>query len=133
MSSRKKKPVDAMKNGNRIQVLPDVSDPRFVWLKLDRAILAGLLIVLSAIVLVMVWTSLHNARTDDTLTREVIQLRRDINSSQRIINNANAVSEASVDFWRCAFLIQPDVEKTPDVIETCIDQARFPQHVKENR
>lgn len=109
----------------RVELIPE-DDHQLILLRIDRVILIGLLLVLCIMTSVHTFGIVQNIKNDDQLVRDNTELRRELDQAQRVINNANNISAASVDFWRCAFLIEPDVKKTPPVIETCINQAKFP-------
>lgn len=99
--------------------------------RIDRYLLVFLLITLGLMTAMHTFAITQTLRVDAALVEEAVRLRREMDDTQRVINNARDISEASVDFWRCAFLIEPDVEKTPPVVEECIDAAKFPANVKE--
>lgn len=109
----------------RIEVLPD-SDKNFIHLRIHRVILVSLLIVLGVLTFVIVLTSVTNIKSDDKAARRLTELQKDLDNAQRIIDNANDISRGSIEFQRCAFLIEPDVQKTEEVLDTCIKRANLP-------
>jgi hypothetical protein len=110
----------------RVEVIQE-TDSRFILLRIDRYLLMLVIVVLAFIAAVHTFGIVTSIKSDDELVRETEQLRKEVDNAQRIINSANEINEASVEFWRCAFLIEPDVKKTPQVIDTCIEQADFPE------
>lgn len=106
---------DAVK---RIEVIPD-PDRNFIHLRIHRVILVALLAVFSVMTFTMVFTSVTGIKSDDSL-------RKELDNAQRVIDNANDISRGSIEFQRCAFLIEPDVQKTEEVLDTCIKRANLP-------
>lgn len=109
----------------RIEVIPD-PDRNFVTLRIHRIILVAILAIFSVMTFTMIFTSVTGIKSDDQAARELVELRRDLDSTKEIIDNANDISRGSIEFQRCAFLIKPDVQKTPAVLDTCIKRANLP-------
>jgi hypothetical protein len=110
---------------NRLQLLPE-NDPNFIHLLIHRVILISLLLVLGFLTFVMVFTSVVGIKSDDESAGELREMRKELDEAQRIIDNANDISRGSIEFQRCAFLIEPDVQKTEKVLDTCIKRANLP-------
>lgn len=110
---------------NRIEIIPE-TDSRFILLRIDRVLLGGFLLVLVFIASVHTFGIVQSIKSDDRLVQEQTELRKDVDTARQVIDNANETSKSSVEFLRCAFLIEPDVDKSPQVIDGCIEQAEFP-------
>lgn len=114
-----------MSDVKRIEIV-GADDPRFILLRIDRVLLILLVSVLAFMAAVHTFGIVQSIKDDDLIVRETRELRRELDTARKVIENANETSEASVEFWRCAFLIEPDVEKTEEVMDRCIEQAQFP-------
>lgn len=95
------------------------NDSRFVHLRLHQNLLVLVLLMFMITGGTLSYGVVRQAQ-------ELTKLRADVRTAQRIIDNANNTSRANTEFMRCAFLIEPDVQKTPKVLDVCIKQANFP-------
>lgn len=114
-------------SSKRLEVTTDTHDARFVVLRIDRMLLILVVFVLAFIATVHTFGIVAGIKSDDRIVQETKELNEEIRTANERSDQTFDITRANTEFIRCAFLIEPDVKKTPKVLDVCVEEAKFPE------